>query len=225
MATTGSASGHGALLDRTAYARVPLSGQGVLSADIPSPLEPVMFEVTGFFSVIGGITSEVQPLNNIVVTFAARLARGQLIFTDDAVLSLRPAVAVISGGVLSTYVPPTWVPDGWPSENAPTPGFELVANTPALNLAANGGADSSDGMGGLIYDCSFADADGNQALPGFAFYAPQDSTSVCITDADLAILPWQPPSQVIWSPPPPVEASLTVVGANNWSQRAGRWAS
>jgi hypothetical protein len=204
--TTASASGHGALLDRTAYARAPLSGEGVLVGEVPSPLELTWFEVTGYFSAIF-IDPVVKPVSALV-SFTARLLVGQLLFVDDAAVQLGPLFAVIHDSVLCTATPGTPSPE----HHLPLSGDIL---TPGFRLPAN-----QFGLDELIYDVAFTDGDGNQSLAPFAFAAPADGSPVCITGDDFDALPWQPPSQVQWSPPPPV--TLSVVG-NNWSQN--RWAS
>lgn len=73
---------------------------------------------------------------------------------------------------------------------ADTPGVQLLANMPELNL---GSLDISE----LIYDVMFTQvtyAAAPQDVSNFAFAAPVDATPICITDPDLPRMPWQPPS-------------------------------
>jgi hypothetical protein len=204
MTTTASLSGQGVLLDRTAYTRAALSGQGVLVGEVPHPLQPTLFDVTGYFNAVAGTSPVAQPINALI-TFTARLAAGQLIYVDDSVLTLGPLLAVIIDGILCD------------ADNR-TPGFQLPANTPQLNLAASGG---SDGMGGLIYDCAFSlvtFGGANQLLPGFAFLAPVDATPICLTSSDLDSVPYQLPNQA--QQPTPAQTYGRVLNS------AGtRWAS
>lgn len=73
---------------------------------------------------------------------------------------------------------------------ADTPGVELVANDPLLNLAANG-------IDKLVYDVDFTDvvwAGKPGALKNFAFTAPgPDVDDVFLTDPALDTVPWERP--------------------------------
>jgi hypothetical protein len=71
-----------------------------------------------------------------------------------------------------------------------SPGVELVANDPALNLI-------DQNIPTLIYDVTFSQVtlvEGIQGtLANFAFAAPADATPVCLTDPEFPRLTWQPP--------------------------------
>lgn len=115
-----------------------------------------------------------------VVTVAVTEAGSGMVIGDTAIC-LPTLTARIFAGVLSTI------------DYVDTPGFQLPANIGALNIG-----------GPLIYDVSFSSVTFNQAnqyLAPFAFYAPTDSTPVCLTDPGLEKLDWAAPSSVVWSPP------------------------
>lgn len=110
-------------------------------------------------------------------------------------ISLPPLTARIYMGVLSTI------------DYGDTPGFNLVANTPVLGLT-----------GPLIYDVTFDNVTfngTNQVLAPFAFTAPVDNTAIDLTDPGLALLPYEAPQNVFWSP----SAGLQVKAPGNWRQR------
>jgi hypothetical protein len=213
MATaTGSAYGEGSLSssDEAVEFRIAgeAAGEGVLSADIPSPLELVFFTVTGFWWEVAGFPV-VEPVNAIA-TFTPRLLAGQPLYVDDAAVQLGSLYAVIHQGTLCTATRGTPSPE----HHLPLSGDIL---TPGFRLPAN-----QFGLPQLVYDVTFKDGDGNQVLAPFAF-AATDAAAVCITGDDLDVLAYQPPSQVQWTPAPPV--TLTVVGGRNWSQAPNSWAS
>ncbi len=135
---------------------------------------------------------------------------GQVI--ENTALAMPPLIGRIWNGVLSTI------------DRTDTPGFQLVANTSALNLDANNGASSSDGAGGLIYDVSFSAItfnDANQFLAPYAFVAPTDATPICISDPDLEVVPYQAPSSAPWTPKSTSPAPLALVGGD-WRERHRR---
>jgi hypothetical protein len=132
--------------------------------------------------------------------------------TGDAAIALPALTARIWNGVLSTI------------DRVDTPGFQLLSNSSFLNLDANNGQDSSDGLGDLIYDVSFTLVSFNnaeQVLAPFAFQASTDTTPVCLTDPNLEVLPWQPPIQAQWTPATPSPAPLSLVSGGNWRTRVG----
>jgi hypothetical protein len=86
---------------------------------------------------------------------------GSPFIVGDTAISLPPLTARIFDGVLSTI------------DFYDTPGFQLLANTPSLNLS-----------GPLNYDITFSNVTFNgadQALVGFSFTAPTNNTPVCIS--------------------------------------------
>jgi hypothetical protein len=210
MSTAGRAYGAGDLTatdDATEFTLVAqLSGQGVLVGETPHPLELEWFSVTGYFNAVAG-TSEVQLVNAIAV-FTPRLAAQQAIFVDDSQLVIKPLVAVIVDGTLVA------------ADRTST--FQLPSNTAALNLGANGGVNSSDGMGNLIWDVSFSTVSFSgstnpQQLPPLAFISPVDATPVCLTSANLDVVSYQLPNQS--QAPTPAQRYGTVLSL------AGRQAS
>lgn len=116
----------------------------------------------------------------------------------DTAIALPPLTARIWNGVLSTI------------DTADTAGFQLVANTPELNIA-----------GDLIYDVTFDSATFNgasQRIAPFAFTAPTYDETICLTDHNLQVLPYQTPSDTTWTP----SASggpLSLVGPGSWRNR------
>jgi hypothetical protein len=135
----------------------------------------------------------------------APTALGSAQIVADTAIALPPLTARIWNGVLSTI------------DRTDTPGFQLAANIPQLNLGAD-----------LIYDVTFDDVTfngENQMFAPFGFTAPTDATGVCITDPMLQMLPWEKPNQTVWTPPgstPMNVASLTQArtARNDWRARA-----
>jgi len=71
-----------------------------------------------------------------------------------------------------------------------SPGVDLVANDPLLNLI-------DQNIPSLIYDVMFTQVQYNSTLgtlQNFAFSAPPDTTPVCLTDPTFPRLSFQPPS-------------------------------
>jgi hypothetical protein len=209
--TTASAQGHGALSATETF----------------SPVELIWFPVTGFFSAVADEPAAVPV--NAIVRLVPRLLKDQPLFlenylvsTDPSVvestsITLKPTTAVIIDGVLCTATRGTPSPEHHTalSGDVLTPGTQLVANMPEFGLGTTNWDASSDGQGNLIYDVSFSvvsfvDNPHQQSLAPFAFAAPPDGTPVCLTDAGLATLPWQPPNGATWSPP--TARSLSLAG-------------
>jgi hypothetical protein len=116
----------------------------------------------------------------------------------DTAISIPPLQARIWDGVLSTI------------DEADTPGFQLLADMPELNVQGVAGT-------ALIYDVTFDQVTyngGPGVLAPWAFQAPPDATPVCLTSPDLARLPYQTPLGTTWAPPQP---GLTAVG--DWRTR------
>lgn len=115
-------------------------------------------------------TPQVRPVSGFV-EFSARLPNGFAIHvgsfdvggaTRDTAILLAPRRARIWDGRLCTI------------NVADTPSVQLVANTPELGLTEP-----------LIYDVTFSDIRYNgtdQLIQNFAFIAPTNAGSVCITD-------------------------------------------
>jgi hypothetical protein len=104
-------------------------------------------------------------------------ALGSVQVAASAAVSIPPLTARIWNGVLSTI------------DFADTPGFQLTANIPQLNIGGG-----SDGNGNLIYDVTFSSITfngANQFLAPFAFQAPTDNAPVCLTDPNLERLPYR----------------------------------
>lgn len=167
----------------------------VLTAGAPVPGVPPggnsanYFLVTGFWVSVESAAADsaanalmVEPIA-AEVTFYPRLADGtsiqvpQLVWPDssvhDTAVVLAPVSAQIVAGQLCTI-------------NADaTPGVQLLCNAPTLGLSEP-----------LIYDVDFPSVTynaGTQALSGFGFEAPQDSTPVCLSDPGLARLEYLGP--------------------------------
>lgn len=69
-------------------------------------------------------------------------------------------------------------------------GVQLVANSPVLNLAAQG-------YNQLVYNVQFTNvvyAGAGRTLTNYAFIAPTDGTAICITDPGVVRLPYGGPS-------------------------------
>ncbi len=136
------------------------------------------------------------------VTTTVTLLGSEQIVADTAI-ALPPLTARIWDGVLSTI------------DRTDTPGFELTANAPALNVG-----------GDLIYDVFFSKITFNEAeqtLAPFAFVAPVDATPVCITDPALEKLPYNAPSTTNWVPSNPPLMLLEGGAADSrlgWRERA-----
>lgn len=87
-----------------------------------------------------------------------------------------------------------------------SPGVKLAANSAILNNKEP-----------LIYDVSFSKVSFNnedQVLAPFAFVAPEDNASVCLTDPRLQKLPFSSPINTLWSP------ATSAASTNNWRLRA-----
>jgi hypothetical protein len=211
MATaTGSAYGEGSLSssDEAVEFRIAgeAAGEGVLSADIPSPLELVFFTVTGFWWEVAGFPV-VEPVNAIA-TFTPRLLAGQPLYVDDAAVQLGSLYAVIHQGTLCTATRGTPSPE----HHLPLSGDIL---TPGFRLPAN-----QFGLDELVYDVTFTDGDGNQVLAPLAFVAPTDSTPVVLTGSDFQQVPWQPAISAQWSQPTPAQTQakvLNMAGRQRWA--------
>jgi hypothetical protein len=194
--TAANVSGHGALYDTSYRLAGDVSGQGVLVGLVPSPLELTWFSVTGYYNAICGDPT-VETINAIAV-FTPRLAAQQPIFVDDSVLVIEPLVAVIIGGVLVS------------ADRVST--FRLPANTPALNLDAD-----------LIWDVAFSTVSfsGNsnpQQLAPMAFIGSVDATPICLTSADLDVVPYQLPNQAQAPTPAQTQAQvINMAGRQRWA--------
>lgn len=134
----------------------------------------------------------------------APTALGSPQIVADTAIALPPLTARIWNGELSTI------------DRTDTPGFQLAANIPQLNLGAD-----------LVYDVTFDKITfngENRVFAPFGFTAPVDATGVCITDPMLQMLPWETPDKTMWTPPgstPMNVASLTQArAASNWRTRA-----
>jgi hypothetical protein len=137
----------------------------------------------------------------------APTALGSIQVAGNAAVSIPPLTARIWNGVLSTI------------DFGDTPGFQLTANIPQLNIGGG-----SDGNGNLIYDVTFSLITfngANQFLAPFAFIAPIDGAPVCLTDPGLERLPYQLPSDVTWTPGSPATGQLlNLVVGSTWRERA-----
>lgn len=88
-------------------------------------------------------------------------------------------------------------------DSVDSPGVMLTANSAALNNPDP-----------LIYDVTFSNVRFNsvdQVIAPFAFVAPEDSSSVCLTDPGLQRLPYDVPIPAMWTP---------AGAATNWRIRA-----
>jgi hypothetical protein len=102
---------------------------------------------------------------------------GSAAASRDTAVAIPPRKGRIWNGTLSTI------------DITDTPGVELVANSPALAL-------QEAGFTSLIYDVQYSAVTynkGPQTLKNFAFVAPVDSTSICITDPALSRLDYVGP--------------------------------
>jgi hypothetical protein len=209
--TAGSAHGTGSLSgsDTADEFRIDgdIAGEGILSADIPSPLELTWFSVTGYWWEVAGFPV-VEPVNALV-SFTARLLVGQALYTDnDAAVQLGPLYAVLHNGVLCTAARGTPSPE----HHLPLSGDIL---TPGFLLPAN-----QFGLDELIYDVAFTDGDGNQVLAPFAFVASVDETPVVLTGSDFQQVPYQPPNSATYSEPTPAQTQaqvLNLAGRQRWA--------
>lgn len=125
------------------------------------------------------LLSNVQGAGFCEVTVTGTTTGSPQVMADTAV-ALPPLRARIYAGVLSTI------------DYTDTPGFQLVANTPALNLD-----------GPLVYDVTFSDVTFNgssQNIAPFAFAAPTGPDTVCLTDPTLPLVNYQIPSVTEWTP-------------------------
>lgn len=131
------------------------------------------------------------------VTVAATLLGSNEIIADAAI-AIPTLTARIWNGVLSTI------------DVADTPGFQLVANSDALDLDT------------LIYDVTFSNVTYNgasQFMAPFAFTAPSYDETICLTDPTLTRLPYQQPSTTTWIPSTD-GGPLMLLGPNTWRTRA-----
>jgi hypothetical protein len=189
-------------------ALVALTSIGSNNVTVVADVEPqaydVLFTNNLGYRFIEPITGDGSLLTNpegagfceVTVTVTA-LGSPEII--GNAAVSLPPLTARIANGVLSTI------------DYVDTPGFQLASNIAQLNLG-----------GPLIYDVSFSNVTFNgasQYLAPFAFTAPTDTTPVCLTSPTLDLLPYQSPSDVVWTPPNDDSMPLSLVGSN-WRQRA-----
>ncbi|ORW33241.1 hypothetical protein AWB91_08935 [Mycobacterium paraense] len=91
-----------------------------------------------------------------------------------------------------------------------TPGFQLVANSPQLNVATD-----------LIYDVNFSSVSYNGAdhyIAPFAFTAPTTTTTIDLSSPSLQVLPYQAPTDVPSVPAP--QPGQPIKWNPNWRQRA-----
>jgi len=147
------------------------------------------------------LLSNAQGLGFCEITVAVTNTGGPAV-TASTAISLPPLTARIYNGVLSTI------------DYANTPGFQLVAETSVLGLPTGTH---------LIYDVTFSDVTFNgqsQYLAPFAFYASTDNTAVNLTDPTLAVLPYQQPSTVTWSPG---DGLANVMSLSAKQQMPGNW--
>lgn len=169
--------------------------------------EIAFFTVQGFWYDVqapptGGTTNDAvfTGITGGNATFTARVPAGFTVLIANLDLG--------SGNIGSTALalpPITGVVAGTPAENggmvwqlcannaANSPGIELLANTTAVSAYL---AQENVWDGQLIYDVKFTDvtfAGANHNIEGFAFAAPNSSTSVTVTDSGFAMLPYEGP--------------------------------
>jgi hypothetical protein len=133
-------------------------------------------------------------------------AQGSPTVVADTAVAIPPLQARIWDGVLSTI------------NFGDTPGFQLLSNSPVLNI---------DGQ--LLYDVTFSNITYNgtsQMIAPFAFAAPTDDTPVCLTDPTLTLYEYQAPNQVVWEATGTSAMNmgavrpLRAVGSTNWRNRS-----
>lgn len=162
------------------------SGNVAVVADVEPEAYDVEFTGTLGLQAIQPLVGDADLLTNdegagfCEITVAAT-ALGSAQVSADTAVALPPLTARIWNGVLSTI------------DRSDTPGFQLVANSEVLGLDDD-----------LIYDVTFDKVTFNgatQYLAPFAFVAPIGATAMCITDPGLNFIPYDTPSQKIWTPP------------------------
>lgn len=173
------------------------SGSGRITTTVSTGTELIRFLVTGNWNSVeepelAGSTNALS-VNTITanVTFYPRVGTGFTAFIDnldlqsfpetsgDVALSIAPITASIIDGVLVSNV----IGD--------TPGVQLLSNFPELNL-------DDQGINRLYYDINFTNVVFNgvpQTLRNWSFYAPVDSTPVCLTSPTLNREPYSGPTQ------------------------------
>jgi hypothetical protein len=146
-------------------------------------------------------TAEGQGYCEVTVTTTAE---GSPQIVAPTAIALPPITARIWSGILSTI------------DYADTPGIQLTSNTPVLNLTSN-----------LIYDVTFTNITFNgasQTIAPFAFIAPTDDSSICLTDGTIDMLDYQLPSTVPWTPSSTnvnmKMGNVTPMRRANWRERA-----
>ena len=128
--------------------------------------------------------------------------------TAPTSISIPTRQARIMAGVLSTI------------DYVDTPGVQLVSNSPLLALPSP--------WYPLIYDVAFSAVtfnDANQVMANFAFVAPPDNTTVCISDPALEKLNYAAPITDLWVPQaeePYEMPGAQVVTLSGWRQRAAQ---
>lgn len=193
----------------SALEALPSIGAG--NVNVLAGVAPLSYEVeftgdlglTELSPIVGdaSLLSSARGLGFCEITVTRTALGGPQIIANSAI-ALPALTARIWNGVLSTI------------DYSDTPGFQLAANIPQLNVG-----------GDLIYDVTFSKVTFNgatQSLAPFAFVAPTDSTPVCLSDPALERLPYQSPSTTTWVPATPSgPVQLSLVGGGNWRQRAG----
>lgn len=181
----------------TGHASAFLSGNGALTTIGPyvhPATELTYFEVSGnfydvespatgghtnlpYFNVITGLVIFYPRVPVGFITYVQNLDLGAPV-TGDTAIALAPITARILSGQLQTINGPD------------TPNIQLLANSPALNLAAQG-------ISSLIYDVQITKVVYSgvaQTISNFAFTAPTNSTPICLTDPNLTRLTYGGPT-------------------------------
>ena len=125
-----------------------------------------------------------------LVDFIPRVPAGFSVFVDQLdhggiVADTSVSIPMITGRIWEGRLSTINVED--------TPTVELLADTPVLGLATR--PELADTKGRLVYDVRFRDvvyAQATQALSNFGFYAPNDASTVVLTDEDLDRLNYAP---------------------------------
>lgn len=202
---------------QTALQALPSIGAGnvLVVADVEPQAYDVQFTGTLGLQQIPVLVGDADLLTNsegagFCEITVAPTALGSPQVSADTAIALPPLTARIWNGVLSTI------------DRSDTPGFQLTANSPLLNLDDD-----------LIYDVAFDKVSFNgdsQYLAPFAFVAPVGNTAMCMTDPGLKRLPYSTPDLTIWTPPGQqsevfgnvnMRAPAAARAQANWRTRAG----
>lgn len=184
---------------QAAIAALPNVGAGNVSVSVGSSAKSFDVEFVGdlaetIVSPMASYSSLYNALDQNCPIEVTVVNQGTPQIVAETAVSLPTILARIWNGRLSAIT------------STDSPGVKLAANDPILNYKEP-----------LIYDVSFSRVSFNnedQVLAPFAFVAPEDNTTVCLTDPRLQKLPYSSPINTLWTP------ATSAAKTNNWRLRA-----